>query len=163
MNTIDTTKITNYVKWLIYINMAMITISAVSSFMQYNLAVNFENGIYTDEHILSLADANDQRESIIGIIAFLTYIMCIIFVARWIFVSSKHNHQTTAEDLKYTPGWSVGWYFVPVLSFWEPYKAFKQIYQVSVDPDNWKTVVVPSIMQALWGLWLITKIIGYIC
>jgi len=37
--------------------------------------------------------------------------------------------------MEYTPGWSVGWFFVPLYNFYKPYRAITELYLAS-DPDG---------------------------
>ena len=130
--------------------------------MQYNLLDKFDTGLITAEQFNVLAVTNDNREQTIGLVCLGIFIATVILSGRWIYLSSKHNHQSGADGLHYSPGWSVGWYFIPIFSLWKPYQAMKQIYQVSVDKDNWKEVGIPGVLPIWWALWMISNAIGQI-
>jgi hypothetical protein len=155
-------RVTTYVKWSIYTLSFAEICSAISSYMQYNLLDKFDTGLITAEQFNVLAVTNDNREQTIGLVCLGIFIASVILSGRWIYLSSKHNHQSGADGLHYSPGWSVGWYFIPIFSLWKPYQAMKQIYQVSVDKDNWKEVGIPGVLPIWWALWIISNAIGQI-
>lgn len=60
--------------------------------------------------------------------------------------------------MKFTPGWSVGWYFVPILSFWKPYQAMKKIWKASSGVEGWQNTTVPPLFFWWWLFWLAANI-----
>ena len=155
-------RVTTYVKWSIYALSFAQVCSAISSYMQFNLLDKFDAGLITAEQFTVLAVTNDNREQTIGLVCLGIFIASAILSGRWIYLSSKHNHQSGAEGLHYSPGWSVGWYFIPIFSLWKPYQAMKQIYQVSVDKDNWKEIRIPGLFPIWWALWIISTVVAQI-
>jgi hypothetical protein len=64
--------------------------------------------------------------------------------------------------MTFTPGWSVGWFFVPFLNLVRPYRAMKEIWQASHDPHHWKMQPGSAILRWWWGLWLASGLISQI-
>jgi len=158
----ETTKLTKVAIWSLYLNMLCTTVSAISSYLQYDLLVGFTEGRFNESIIVQISETNDNREQIIGVITLVSYFICVVVIGRWIFVSSKITHLSGADNLTISPGWSVGWYFVPILSLWKPYQAFKQIYQVSIQIVDWRNVSVPVSLKWWWGLWIFNSLVGQI-
>jgi hypothetical protein len=68
----------------------------------------------------------------------------------WVYRANK-NLQALGYHPQFTPGWAVGWWFVPVANFYYPYKVVKEIWQWS-DPGTW----LPGRAQSgfpIIGLW----------
>ena len=71
------------------------------------------------------------------------------------------------EGLAFTPGWCVGWWFVPVASMWKPYQALKELWRAS-DPDAldtgstqaWQLRETPALFPVWWGSYLASGFIG---
>lgn len=55
----------------------------------------------------------------------------------------------------FTPGWAVGWYFVPIAWFWKPYQAMREIWQASVNPTSWREQPVTAALHWWWTLWIV--------
>ena len=53
-----------------------------------------------------------------------------------------------------SPGWAVGWYFVPIANLWKPYQAMKEIWRVNVSDTT------PSIFPWWWLFWILTSFLG---
>ena len=62
-----------------------------------------------------------------------------------------------AKDMKFSPGRSVGWFFIPVVNLWKPFQAMQEIYNASLNPANWKDLGKPKIVLQWWGLWMISN------
>ena len=60
-----------------------------------------------------------------------------ILVLMWIYRANYNARQLGAADMRFTPGWAVGWYFVPIGWFWMPYLAMREIWRASVNPSDW--------------------------
>ena len=59
-----------------------------------------------------------------------------------------------------SPGWSVGWYFIPIANLWQPLKAMQEIWCASAAPAHWKGQRPPGLMYAWWAMWVISIMLG---
>lgn len=96
-----------------------------------------------------------------GIFFGLASIASAIFVGRWIYRASENAH-ALSDEMTISPGWAVGWYFVPFATLFKPYQAMREIWQASLAPHNPGSVQSPPIMQIWWMLWIATSILGNI-
>ncbi len=78
-----------------------------------------------------------------------------ILVLNWIHRANHNARQLGAADMHFTPGWAVGWYFVPVAWFWKPYQAMREIWRASVNPSNWRGAPASPLLRWWWGLWIV--------
>jgi hypothetical protein len=64
--------------------------------------------------------------------------------------------------MRFTPGWSVGWFFVPILNLFKPYQAMKEIWLASMPSDEtpWPERKAPPVVGWWWILWLIAVALG---
>ncbi|MEZ5589295.1 MAG: DUF4328 domain-containing protein [Gammaproteobacteria bacterium] len=113
----------------------------------------------------SEAMTNDNRQRAMAGLFILIFVITAIFFLRWVYLSNANARSLGAKGMQYTPGWSVGWYFVPVAHFWKPYQALKETFQAS-HPDygdtDWRQASRPGVMPFWWTLWIIATIIGQI-
>lgn len=78
-----------------------------------------------------------------------------ILVLTWIHRANHNARYLGAADMRCTPGWAVGWYFVPIAWFWKPYQAMKEIWQASADPSDWQGQAVSPLLHWWWALWIL--------
>jgi hypothetical protein len=60
----------------------------------------------------------------------------------WIYRAHANLGPLGARWLRFSPGWAVGWFFVPVFLLWRPYQVMREIWQAS-DPagapgEDWR-------------------------
>jgi hypothetical protein len=80
----------------------------------------------------------------------------------WTYLSNRNAHALGARHMEFTPGWAVGWYFVPFANLWQPYKALKETFQASNPSEsaNWHHAETPGFLPVWWGLWIISWFMG---
>ena len=137
-------------------------IAAISSMFEVKLINDMSTGNFDYSTIEDRANANDIRQQLIGIIQFSLFIITGIVFLRWIYFTNSNSRSLGASGMQYTPGWSIGYYFVPYLNLYKPYRAMKEIWKTSKDPKNWEMVKTPSLFPQWWTLWLISGFLGNI-
>ena len=73
-------------------------------------------------------------------------------VAAWIYRAQANLQLATEYRLDISPGWAVGWFFVPFANLVKPYEAMKQLWSNtagSADPD------AGSPLGRWWGCFLV--------
>jgi hypothetical protein len=56
--------------------------------------------------------------------------------------------------LEFTPGWAVGWWFVPFANLVKPFQTVRELWKASHGGDNGRVVATWSVIGWWWGLWL---------
>ena len=108
------------------------------------------------------ATANDDRQALIGVAYLLMYIATAIAFLRWTHRAAKNARWFGAPGMAFTPGWAVGWYFVPILTLWKPYQALKEIFKASHPEygDDWHRAPHPALLPLWWTLWIGATFVG---
>lgn len=101
----------------------------------------------------------DAVARVTGIIQVLATLGSVVFVARWILRVNANAH-SWSDSMAITPGWNVGWFFVPIALLWKPFQGLRETWQASISPHDPGSVEVPALMRWWWGLWLATNFIG---
>jgi hypothetical protein len=137
-------------------------ISGISQAGLLNTAIN--GGIVTE----SEATLNDIRELVISVLQTGIAIAGAIMFLIWVHRSYKNLSSLNFGKLSTTPGWAVGWFFVPVVSLYRPYKVVAEIMRGS-DPGSTSVGGVPDensssiyIVGLWWALYLISNFISQI-
>ncbi|HET9221289.1 MAG TPA: DUF4328 domain-containing protein [Roseiflexaceae bacterium] len=112
--------------------------------------------------------ANDSRQQLIGIAQILVYILSAIAFLIWIHRAHRNLPALGARGLRFTPGWTVGWFFVPIMNLFRPYQVAKEIWRAS-DPETassdglaWQSFGVPALIGWWWGFWLLQNFAGQV-
>lgn len=97
---------------------------------------------------------------------FLVYVVAllatIIVYCCWIHRANRNARALGAADMQFTPGWCVGWWFIPVANIFKPYQAVAELFRAS-DPDageHWRTASVPAMLGTWWACWIICNVLG---
>ena len=133
-------------------------VAAISSMLEVKLINDMTTGNFDNSTIEDQANINDLRQQLIGIIQFSLFIITGIVFLRWIYFSNSNSRSLGASGMQFTPGWSIGYYFVPFLHIYKPYIAMKEIWKTSKDPKNWEMIKTPSLFPQWWTLWIISSI-----
>ena len=80
-----------------------------------------------------------------------------ILVLAWTHRANRNARQLGAADMAFSPGWAVGWHFVPIAWFWKPYQAMREIWQASASPAKWQRQAGSPLLAWWWGLWILTR------
>jgi hypothetical protein len=158
---IDSTGLTKWTKWLLYLQVAIAVIALISGAIEYQLLNDFKNGIYASQaQAVAAGEASDARQQFIGIIQVVIFVVSGILMLKWIYRANFNARQLGAIEMQFTPGWSVGWYFIPFANLWNPYQAMKEIWKASVNPQDWKSQAVPSLLGWWWFFWIVSGMFG---
>jgi hypothetical protein len=101
----------------------------------------------------------------LGLIALVSFLTSAILFLVWIHRANANARALGALGMEFTPGWCVGWWFIPIANLFKPYQAMREIYQASdpkQDNETWAASVVPSFLGAWWATWIVGNILGQI-
>ena len=54
-----------------------------------------------------------------------------IALLRWVYFSVQNAQVMNPEAMKYTPGWAIAWFLIPVASFWMPILVVHSLFRAS--------------------------------
>lgn len=116
----------------------------------------------------SEADANDNRQGLVALVQLTAIIASVIAFCLWIHRAHRNLPSLGTLGLRFTPGWAVGWYFVPIMNLFRPYQVMREILQASHPasdgsrPDVWKLAPVTPLLALWWAAYIISGILGNI-
>ncbi len=89
-------------------------------------------------------------------------IVCTIVFLMWLYRARSNLPALGAADVRWSPGWSIAWWFIPIMSLFRPYQVVKETWQAS-DPESlpgWRREPPPAIFGWWWGLFLLYGFAG---
>jgi len=145
----DPTFITSVLLIFLIATIAVDFVGGVISFWERVVLQNIQSGAYETEAALqAAATASDMRVMVVALLqTFIAIISGIVFLV-WTHRVCKNAHYLNMAPMANTPGWAVGWYFVPVFLLWKPYQALREAFVASCHPEGEQ-----SSGTAIFGLW----------
>jgi hypothetical protein len=108
-------------------------------------------------------DYIDPTLTLIAGVAALLYVVTFVAAGyhslRWIYRANSNAHSLNAS-LGMPPGWNVGWFFVPIATWWKPYQGVRDVWQISANPQDPASAERPALLVRWWTFWLLTNITG---
>jgi len=83
-----------------------------------------------------------------------------VLFLMWVHRTNRNAH-SLAGGMGTSPGWAVGWFFVPLVSLWKPFHALDQTWRVSTEPSRWRALDTPFILRLWWGFYLASNVTGW--
>ena len=131
---------------------------------------SYFSGIWTQDQERQFTEAETifvLLYLLILVLGFIVFISTAGFFLAWIKRSYQNLSAFNVQALSTTPGWAVGYWFIPILSFYYPLRIVNEIYHGSrTNIGNEKARIsdtsTPLIHGFWWALWLICGVGGNI-
>ena len=101
--------------------------------------------------------AGDYAQPVAIVVTLISLVTYLMFVYR----AMSNLHLSNARNLTITPGWSVGWSFIPFANLGMVFNVMRQIWIVSHDPETGRHSP-PFTIVLWWGCWIAGSIVGRI-
>ena len=106
------------------------------------------------------------RQAIIGYLYFASYIAAAVAFLRWNYLASQNLAPLGVRHQQFSPGWAVGWWFIPVMQLFQPYLMMVEIWKGSYTQDDpgdagaYSSTLI--LLGCWWATWLISGVVGNI-
>jgi predicted Zn finger-like uncharacterized protein len=144
--------LTKAVRLLLILEIVLLMIAVLAGCYEYYIYENLPIGTNINDVLLP----SDAVVGIVGIAQLVLFCILGITFLRWIYRANKNLREMSGQTMYFTPGWAVGWYFVPIANLFKPFQAMKEIWEVSHKrQDNGA-----ALLGVWWALWLISNLLG---
>lgn len=112
----------------------------------------------------------DLLQMVVGLGTFLVYVALVVAFLVWLHRASKNLPAlgNPKSKIEFTPGWAVGWFFVPLANLVMPYRAVREVWEKS-DPairsEEDVMFTPPSsggLLLTWWVFWVASNVLGNI-
>lgn len=114
-----------------------------------------------DEDVMAIATWLDNSSVVLMWTSVGMFLATVVAFCIWTYQAARNAKGLSSIPQKMSPGWTVGWYFVPFANFWKPFQGMREIWWRSAWPQ---TKYAPPILNIWWILWialsLIDKVVG---
>ena len=116
-------------------------------------------------HYRASYDATRDADRLVGVAAvgFLAVLVAtaVVFIV-WMWRGAKNNEVLDRIRPRYTPGWSIGGWFIPIANLWIPVRVMHDLWQGS-DPEignyhDWRGLRRTPLIGWWWGLYLTSRL-----
>ncbi len=110
------------------------------------------------EHLHPLAQMEGTLINLRQLILILNSILFLV----WLYLAASNVRALGARRLDYTPGWTVGWFFVPFVNLVKPCLAIQEIWMTSHDPSQRRVCASHWPVLVWWVLRLATLVVVFV-
>ena len=146
---------------LFIIAIVLEVVATVSNLSQMKLLGDMAEGLtVSDEAIAS----SDGIKAIIALAQMVLILVTGIVFLRWFYRTHANLKALEVEGLKYTPGWAVGYFFIPIFNIIGPFlvavEMWKASFSVSTKVEDWKKMKTPGPVSAWWIFYIVAGVAG---
>src|SRR6266849_4410449 len=124
------------------------TLAAFSTAGQIQILDNARFGVRFG---VEQAEANDFRQRLFATIEISTWCAASVLFLVWLYAASFNACIIRSKDMHFGPGWSVGWFFVPLANWFMPYFVMRELWKASSSPNvKWRQSFTSPILPAWW-------------
>ena len=89
------------------------------------------------------------------------FVACVVSYLLFIHRAMNNLHVSNARGLSVSPGWAVGYSFIPFVNLWMIYRVMKEIWEASTDPERGRRQA-PQLLGWWWGSYIAGNVLGRI-
>jgi hypothetical protein len=111
----------------------------------------------------ALAEAQDVRQRVVTGFELGIELAALILLLVWLYRISQNTWLLGTGGMHYTPGWSVGWFFVPLAGLVMPYNVFNELWRAN-SPNatgKWREAAVSPVLGVWWTACVASAVIHY--
>src|SRR5579871_2769168 len=129
---------------------AVAVVAAITTSMQLGTLETLSSG---GAITLEQAEACDLRQRVIGVFELLVTTAEAVVFLTWVY-RANCNARALGFEFDYSPGWSVGCFFVPIFNLWLPYGVVRDLWRTG-------TKQYRSVPLVWWLCLLLLSVIRY--
>lgn len=104
-------------------------------------------------------------QGVLALMQFPAYVLSIVLFLVWLFRIYKNLSALRSSSTEFTPGWAMGWWFIPFANLVKPFQVVRSAWSES-DPDfdpqtGFLTSIqagAPAFMSLWWAFWILSNI-----
>lgn len=137
-------------------------VSIVSTVVELGLLQRIDGKEFVSRADIADIAASDRRQTIIGVVYPLCFLFALVPFLGWMRRASENLAPLGAAGQRFSPGWAVGAWFVPIINLFRPYQIMAEIWRGSrpeIDPENpdaWTKFPASRLLGFWWAGWLLS-------
>lgn len=145
-------RVYDFLSKLYFINIGILVVAVFTGIYEYFSYANPPEGYDPYNDLLPV----DILSIFVGLIQTIAVILLWVNFLKFIYRVSKNLQHQFHEKLIASPGWSVGYFFIPVLFLFKPFQVVKNILDVISKGEKYNK----PLLGCWWAFWLISNFIA---
>ena len=87
----------------------------------------------------------DNRRIVVVALQGMVGLGAVIAWLMWQHRTQSNVRDLGIEGLRFTPGWAVGWWFIPIANLWQPSRTVSELWRASTHGEEWTRVQAPKV------------------
>ena len=137
-------------------------LGALLQLMLLELLARMESG---EEWSMEEANSLEAGVDLLATVKVALMIVTAIAFLMWLFRSMHNLRALGITNCRYTPGWAVGWWFVPMMNLIAPPQVMGDLWRASTlgtSAADWKSARFPPLVGWWWGLFILSHFSGFV-
>jgi uncharacterized protein DUF4328 len=105
---------------------------------------------------------SDERVGAVAVVQLLTLVVTGIVWFVWQHRGQANLVAARVSGLRFTPGWAVGWWFVPFANLVKPFQTMRELWKASGGEEDWGHSRTWLVIGWWWAAWLAAGVLGRI-
>jgi hypothetical protein len=159
----DLKKLGSWCVWLMALSLVFEFITNVHSEILLDFFVKndaFHYAEYSDAEFEALASWIDLLGTVSVVCFMVPFIIGMVLNLVWIYRASSNAGAIQPEVDRITPKMAVIWNFIPFANLVMPYRAIRELWNSTFDPNGDIGRAGPSFFGLWWAAWLISNIVS---
>jgi hypothetical protein len=129
-------------------------LNLVVTWLEHATILRYEEGAATGGEVNAALD----RSGNVALVVLVVFLATVVAWLMWQHRSQANLHAAGVPRLGFTPGWAVGWWFVPIANLWKPFQSVRELHEASTGDPAW-TPRAPARLAWWWAGYLTFNIL----
>lgn len=144
--------------WLVVVATAFDLYATVVEFDLLDRLEEAQAGEGVSQALIDEADASDSRRQQAAIANLAGLVVGGLILLAWVNRTNHACRELGATGMQFSPGWAVGYWFIPFVNLVRPYQVMQELWGQS-DPDDASGFSTSPWIGWWWGTWLVSGFI----
>ena len=105
------------------------------------------------------AARSDQRVAGVTIAQLVLLLVTGVLWLVWQHRSQANLHAVRLRELRFSPGWAVGWWLIPFANLVMPFQTTRELWKASTGDERWSQLPTSPTIGWWWAAWLGANVI----
>ena len=157
----STTGLRTALVWLLSANVVA-TIATGFALLHHNQVVDEYHHFRTN---YAATQDSSRLLGVAGLVLVAVFVATVVVFIVWMWRSAKNNELLDRVRPRYTPGWSIGGWFIPIGNLWIPVRIMHDLWQ-GADPEtkrhqDWSVLRRTPLIGWWWGFYLASRVLTF--
>ena len=103
---------------------------------------------------------SDERIGVVAVLQLLNLVVTGILWFVWQHRAQANLGAARVSGLRFTPGWAVGWWFMPFANLVKPFQTMRELWKASGGEEDWGHSRTWPVIGWWWAAWIAAGVLG---